>query len=190
MKERIMETSILLFAKKGFKETSIQDIADELNVTKGTFYYYFKSKEEVLLDIHRSYIEHLVENQETILRADELSCAEKLYEMIFKLIYDIEKEGLRAKVFFREMRHLSDNHLLSIVPKRDQFKMNLQDLIEAGIKAGEFRRDLPADIVTLGILGITNWSYFWFQPSGERSSQEVAAIFYNMLVDGLQLKGE
>ncbi|MES9741731.1 helix-turn-helix domain-containing protein, partial [Priestia megaterium] len=52
MKDLMMERSIQLFAQKGFKETSIQDIVNELNVTKGTFYYYFKSKQELLMDIH------------------------------------------------------------------------------------------------------------------------------------------
>ena len=106
--------------------------------------------------------------------------------MIFKLVHDIEKEGLRAKVFFREMRHLSEEHLQQIIPKRDRFKENVQEIIEKGMEAGQFRSDLPSDIVTLGILGMTNWSYFWFQPDGEKSDREVAAIFYKMLMKGIQ----
>lgn len=186
MKDLMMERSIQLFAQKGFKETSIQDIVNELNVTKGTFYYYFKSKQELLMDIHLQYIERLIENQETILADKTTSYPEKLHSIILKLVHDIEKEGLRAKVFFREMRHLSEEHLEQIIPKRDRFKENVQEIIEKGIEAGQFRSDLPSDIVTLGILGMTNWSYFWFQPDGEKSDREVAAIFYKMLVKGIQ----
>ena len=186
MKDLMMERSIQLFAQKGFKETSIQDIVNELNVTKGTFYYYFKSKKELLMDIHLQYIERLIENQEAILADKTTSYPEKLHSIIFKLVHDIEKEGLRAKVFFREMRHLSEEHLEQIIPKRDRFKENVQEIIEKGIEAGQFRSDLPSDIVTLGILGMTNWSYFWFQPDGEKSDREVAAIFYKMLMKGIE----
>ncbi|MCQ9284672.1 TetR/AcrR family transcriptional regulator [Priestia aryabhattai] len=186
MKDLMMERSIQLFAQKGFKETSIQDIVNELNVTKGTFYYYFKSKQELLMDIHLQYIERLIENQETILADKTISYPEKLHSIIFKLVHDIEKEGLRAKVFFREMRHLSEEHLQQIIPKRDRFKENVQEIIEKGMEAGQFRSDLPSDIVTLGILGMTNWSYFWFHPDGEKSDREVAAIFYKMLMKGIQ----
>jgi len=186
MKDLMMERSIQLFAQKGFKETSIQDIVNELNVTKGTFYYYFKSKQELLMDIHLQYIERLIENQETILADKTTSYPEKLNSIIFKLVHDIEKEGLRAKVFFREMRHLSEEHLEQIIPKRDRFKENVQEIIEKGMEAGQFRSDLPSDIVTLGILGMTNWSYFWFQPDGEKSDREVAAIFYKMLMKGIE----
>lgn len=186
MKDLMMERSIQLFAQEGFKETSIQDIVNELNVTKGTFYYYFKSKQELLMDIHLQYIERLIENQEAILADKTTSYPEKLDSIIFKLVHDIEKEGLRAKVFFREMRHLSEEHLEQIIPKRDRFKENVQEIIEKGIEAGEFRSDLPSDIVTLGILGMTNWSYFWFQPDGEKSDREVADIFYKMLMKGIE----
>ncbi len=186
MKDLMMERSIQLFAQKGFKETSIQDIVNELNVTKGTFYYYFKSKQELLMDIHLQYIERLIENQETILADKTTSYPEKLHSIIFKLVHDIKKEGLRAKVFFREMRHLSEEHLEQIIPKRDRFKENVQEIIEKGMEAGQFRSDLPSDIVTLGILGMTNWSYFWFQPDGEKTDREVAAIFYKMLMKGIE----
>ena len=60
VKEKITAQSIRLFEKKGFTETSIQDIVDSLGVTKGTFYYYFSSKEELLMDIHLGYIDELL----------------------------------------------------------------------------------------------------------------------------------
>ncbi|MDQ0215488.1 AcrR family transcriptional regulator [Oikeobacillus pervagus] len=188
MKGAIMEQSIELFANKGFKETSIQDIMDVLNVTKGTFYYYYKSKEEVLMDIQYQYINRLLDSQEKIIHDEETSYQEKLHEIIFKLLNDIEKEGLRAKVFFREMRHLTNEHLNQIMEKRDQFKENIQLVVEEGIKKGEFRSDLPPNIVTFGILGMANWSYFWFKPEGPIPDVEVAKIFYKMLLEGIEKK--
>lgn len=61
MKAKITEHSIRLFEQKGFTETSIQDIVDSIGVTKGTFYYYFSSKEQLLMDIHMDYITKLLE---------------------------------------------------------------------------------------------------------------------------------
>jgi AcrR family transcriptional regulator len=186
MKETIMDKSIELFAKKGFKETSIQDIMDELHVTKGTFYYYFKSKEELLRDIHLQYIERLLENQEKIIADPSKTCQEKLFAIIYKLIHDIEKEGQRAKVFIREINHLSEKHLDMVLPKRDKFRENVELLIKEGIRKGEIRADLPADIVSFGVLGIANWSYFWFKPTGKVSDRRVAEIFYEMLINGIR----
>ncbi|MFC0270676.1 TetR/AcrR family transcriptional regulator [Metabacillus herbersteinensis] len=186
MKERIREQSIQLFAKKGFKETSIQDIVDALKVTKGTFYYYFSTKEQLLNDIHLQYIDDLLNKQEDIINHPSKNSKMKLHEIVYMLISDIEKQGQSALVFFREMRNLSEENLKLIVPKRDQFRLNIQQLIEHGIEKEELRSDLPVDIVTLSILGMTNWSYFWFDPNGRVNDKEVSEIFLKIVLEGLE----
>lgn len=80
MKRKIMETGIQLFNQNGFKSTSVQDIVQLMGVTRGTFYYYFNSKEELLKDIHLSYIEKIVKEQEVILNNSSYDFTKKLYE--------------------------------------------------------------------------------------------------------------
>ncbi|MFZ3589510.1 TetR/AcrR family transcriptional regulator [Bacillus sp. DJP31] len=186
MKDRITEQSIRLFEKKGFSETSIQDIVDSLGVTKGTFYYYFSSKEQLLMDIHMSYIEDMILRQERILYDSQKSCKEKLYEMVFMLISNIESQGPSARVFFREMRNLSADHLSEVIPKRDLFRQNLQKLLDEGKDKKEFKVELRSDIVAFGILGVTNWSYQWFNPNGLTPDEEVTRIFVDMILQGIE----
>jgi len=57
--KRIIEASIKLFAKKGFNATSVQEIVDECNISKGAFYLHFKSKDALLLSILNFYYEKL-----------------------------------------------------------------------------------------------------------------------------------
>jgi AcrR family transcriptional regulator len=186
VKESIVRESIKLFEKKGFSETSIQDVVDALGVTKGTFYYYFNSKEELLMDIHLIYINKILQEQQLILANQDNNCKEKLLDIAKLLIGSIENQGASARVFFREMRNLNDEHLTEIIKKRDQFRINVQELVETGIRQREFRNDLQPDIVTFGVLGICNWSYFWFNPNGKVKDQEVAGIFVEMLLNGIQ----
>ena len=47
-KNEILDTAERLFHTKGYEKTTINDILKEVNIAKGTFYYYFKSKEEVM----------------------------------------------------------------------------------------------------------------------------------------------
>ena len=109
MKEKLTEQSIRLFEKKGFSETSIQDIVDSIGVTKGTFYYYFSSKEELLMDIHLGYINNLLDHQERILN-DDISCKQKLFEIVNMLISNIKTQGPAAKIFFREINNYNNNN--------------------------------------------------------------------------------
>jgi AcrR family transcriptional regulator len=188
VKEKIIAASIALFEQKGFSETSIQDIVDMLGVTKGTFYYYFKSKEELLMDIHLRYIEGLLENQKRIMEDSAKTIKEKVFEIVYMLIHNIEKQGRQARIFFREMKHLNEEHLKKIVEKRDLFRYNLQLLIEEGMRNGELRDDLPPSIATLTVLGAANWSYQWFRPDGELNDFEVAKHMVAILLEGMEKK--
>lgn len=185
MKEKITEKSILLFGKKGFSQTSIQDIVNELHVTKGTFYYHFSSKEQLLMDIHLDYITNLIERQELILNDQQYTQKEKLTEMIRLLIYDIADKGPSARVFSREVRHLGPENIKSIKKNRDQFRLNIESVIKQGMKQGEFKADLRPDMLAFGVLGVTNWSYNWFKTNGNVSEEELVTIFSDMILTGI-----
>lgn len=184
MKQKIIQESILLFDQKGFSNTSIQDIADVLNVTKGTFYYYFSSKEQLLMDIHLDYIEDLLKRQEEIVQ-QEGSYREKLQDMVHLLLADIEIHGPAGKVFFREMRHLGEEHASIIREKRDVFRKTIGSTLQSGIENGEFRKGLQANILSFAILGITNWSYQWYQPAGNIAPKELTNIYVDMVLNGI-----
>ncbi|WP_298829801.1 TetR/AcrR family transcriptional regulator [uncultured Planococcus sp.] len=184
MKAEIKQKSILLFEERGFSETSIQDIVQALGVTKGTFYYYFTSKEQLLMDIHLGYIDDLLEHQEKI-RRKQLSNREKLTQIIALLIIDIANHGPSGKVFFREMRHLCEDNALEVKGKREKFRKNLEEIISDGMVQHEFRQGLQPDIIAFAILGVTNWSYQWFNPAGGISADRLADIYSDLILNGI-----
>ncbi len=186
MKEKITFASILLFEKNGFSETSIQNICDALGVTKGTFYYYFANKEELLMDIHKRYIDGALRRQAEILEDPSTNYRATLFDMIFMQLHAIDQQGASARVFFREIRHLGEERLAEIIPKRNQFRANLEMLLQKGVELGEFQKKLNVKIIALGILGLTNWSYQWFHPDGELNDREVTEVFVHMVLQGIE----
>jgi TetR/AcrR family transcriptional regulator, cholesterol catabolism regulator len=174
MKEKMTEHSIRLFEKKGFSETSISDIVESVGVTKGTFYYYFTSKEQLLME------------QEIIILDPGKSCKDKLFDMVYMLLKSIKTKKSSATVFFREMKNLSDEKLAQVLPKRDDFRNKIEQVLIEGIESGELRSNLDASIISFAILGVTNWSYHWFDPEGEKNEQEVAVIFMGMILHGIE----
>lgn len=185
MKRKLTKKSIELFERKGFTQTSIQDIVDELEVTKGTFYYYFSSKEQLLMDIHLEYIVTLVERQQQIIESSQLSNKEKITQLIALLINEIEENGDRGRVFFREIRHLSNDNMATIKKKRNQIRLNIEHVIREGIASGEFQPDAKADIIAFAVLSLTNYSYQWFDPKGDLSTSELIEIYSNILFNGI-----
>src|SRR5688572_16232067 len=59
----VLRTAARTYSKRGFYETTLTDIADELNISKPTLYYYFKSKDEILFECHRIGIEAITDGE-------------------------------------------------------------------------------------------------------------------------------
>lgn len=184
MREELTRQSVKLFQHKGFSETSIQDIVDSIGVTKGTFYYYFKSKEMLLMEIHLSYIDDLVSRQRVILDSAG-SFRDKLVSVVALIIHDIKTQGPNGRVYFREMRNLSPDNTKKIKVKREEFRLNIEQVLNKGIQAGEFRKNLHPKMITFAILGVTNWSYQWFNPSGDISVEELADMYTDFVLNGI-----
>ncbi|HET7657790.1 MAG TPA: TetR/AcrR family transcriptional regulator [Bacillales bacterium] len=188
MKDQITIQSIALFGEKGYSETSVQDIVNALGVTKGTFYYYFRSKQELLMDIHLTFINQILEREKKILKDQEKDCKTKVAEIVRMLVQNIEKQRSAALIYFREQHNLDSEQVEAVLKRQNEFRSILQKLIETGMETKEFRSDLRPDMVTFGILGICNWSYFWFDPDGSVPDEELAVIYSEMILNGIDTK--
>lgn len=128
MKGKMTEHSIRLFEKKGFSETSVQDIVESVGVTKGTFYYYFTSKEQLLM----AYINELLSEQEMIFEDSNKGYKDKLFDIVYIHLKSIKSKKSNATIFFREMKNLSIEKLNQILPKRDEFRIKIEKLLIYG----------------------------------------------------------
>ena len=61
-RKEISDTAVKLFLDKGYNNVTIQDICNELNITKPTLYKYISNKEDLILDLYDSTIDHLVKD--------------------------------------------------------------------------------------------------------------------------------
>ncbi len=184
VRTELIKQSIGLFVEKGFSATSIQDIVDTIGVTKGSFYYHFKSKEALLMDIHLYYINDLLRRQQLILETEK-NPKEKLAKVVELIIHDIKTQGEIARVYYREIRHLTPENAATIQAKRTQFRRLIEETVAQGITAGEFRENIQPKVITFAILGMTNWSYRWFDPEGTLSVKDLADMYTDFILFGI-----
>lgn len=106
-KEEISKAAIHLFLEKGYSHVTIQDICDEIKITKPTFYNYISSKEELILDLYDVTISSLVSNTYQLVDVD--THYEQLLVIFSTLIRDTKKYGydLFSQMF---IANLKENH--------------------------------------------------------------------------------
>ena len=106
-REEILDAAEKLFAAKGFDNTSTGDILDAVGIARGTLYYHFKSKEEILDGVIQRITDHLVQSAGEIVRTKELPVLERLTKAIQAL--NVES---RIGVEIMEQVHRPQNALM------------------------------------------------------------------------------
>src|SRR5262249_7432484 len=161
-----------LFDAKGYHLTSMDDIAAAAGIRKPTLYHYFRSKADILSDIHEDFIGLLIARQEH--RATlNMRPEQELLEIMAENLELMETHRGYVRVFFEHHRDLPETEYQAIRAKRDRYEHMVEDVVRRGITANDFR-DVDAKLTVLAIFGSCNWAYQWFQATGAMRSREVA----------------
>ncbi|MFJ7735697.1 TetR/AcrR family transcriptional regulator [Lysinibacillus sp. NPDC097287] len=141
-REKLLKKSLNLFNKYGFEHVSVEQITKACNVSKGTFYTYFPSKYDVILEKFKeldSFYSTVEQNINQALPASEKILT--LYkEQMMYLINVVGKDLMRTVYTAAMTNQVEQDHYL-ISPQRKIFQI-LNTYIEEGIRLGEFREDL------------------------------------------------
>lgn len=147
-RNKIIEAAKVLIAKKGFDATSIDDIVKEAGVSTGSFYTYFKKKEDVVEELNRTDFYRLAEIVNGMQDKDIL---ERLQYYCRNFLGDIEKTGIEiCRQWIRN--NLSPANMLLGGEKTTKYKYDyraMQSVLEEAVKRGELRDDLPVDDLAL-----------------------------------------
>ena len=138
-KSRIVKTAWNLFYKKGYENTTVEDIIIASQTSKGTFYHYFKGKDGLLGSLSYLFDQKYEELKETI--DPNLSAYDKLF-ILNRELFDMIQESVdidllaymySSQLITKDKRHLLDN-------KRTYY-IWINEIIELGQKSGEFTNE-------------------------------------------------
>ena len=187
-REAILRSAAAAFRRKGYHGTSMEDISEALLMTKGSLYYYFKDKEEILFACHDFSLDRVLEKmREVILAQKGANAAERLGALIQGLV-DVMIDDLQGSALALDFTALSDELLDKIIAKRDEFERGMRAVIQEGVKNGEFR-EVDAKMATFAILGAINWISKWYRPDGALRAADIGRMYSDLFVKGLA-KGE
>lgn len=182
-REAILRSAAAAFAEKGYHGTSMEDIADRLLMTKGSLYYYFKDKEEILFACH-DYSLNLVLDILDQVEAMDSSVDEKLGSLIAAHV-DVMLDALQGSAMALDFSALSPELLEKIINKRDKFEGGMRKLIAKGIKDGTFRK-VDGKLATFMIFGAINWVTKWYRSGGTYNAKNIGKAYADMFVGSLK----
>ncbi len=181
-REAVLLTAAQLFLEKSYGRTSMNDVADRLNITKPALYHYFRNKEEILIDCYRIGTGLI----EEILNEISAHCGTGL-EKVEAFIYSYA--NVMTVNFGRCVMRLDDADLSSaafneVRKYKRKIDRRLRSFIQEGIDDGSITACDPK-IAAFSIAGALNWICHWYEPEGALSAEEIATQFVRTLTQGL-----
>jgi len=182
-RQNLMRAALRLFGERGYHATSLQDVIDAAGCSKGAFYHYFDSKEDLLLLFHDTFIDHL------LAVAEERASApgEPLARLQAILRHHLESMSTfhdHMAVFHNEARFLTHAKFRLVQVKRDRYEALVRGLVEEAIAEGALRRDLDPRLFSLALLGVFNWAFRWYRPDGPLPPDAMAAELFALVLEG------
>ena len=174
-KEEILLSAVTIVNRRGYDGATMEEIAAELQMTKGSLYYYFKSKSDLMYQCHNLVFTQARQELENEL-VGIFSAEEIIRNMISIHIEFAIEEKETFNMLIEPSQVFSKEQLKTVLQLRKYYSSLFDQAIEKGIASGEFDVKEPI-IVRMMILGAMNWIQQWYRLDGRLSKEDLKQHF-------------
>lgn len=188
-RDEVLKIAAELFATKGFKNTTVRDIADAAGILSGSLYHHFDSKESMVDELLDTFQQGLFAEYDEILAGDRTPRA-KLDSVVRASFAAIDRHHSEVAIFQNDAAYLAGFERFGYLTERnDRFHKLWTGLLQEAVDAGELRADLDIELV-YRFLRDTVWvAVTWYRPGGALSADEVATQYLSILFEGIAEHG-
>jgi AcrR family transcriptional regulator len=181
-RDQILNIAVSAFRHKGYAGTSMRDIGQALERTKGSLYYYFPDKETILYRCHERALDHILEVAREV-RRESRGPAAALHQLIERHVAIMVHE-FHGTALALEVGALTGARLAGVIRRRDRYERILRGLVSRGMRTGAFRA-VDAKLTVFAILGSINWIAQWYRPAGAARAEEIGRQFADLYLRAL-----
>ncbi|WP_345352795.1 TetR/AcrR family transcriptional regulator [Rhodococcus olei] len=181
----LLDLAASLFAERGMRATTVRDIADAAGILSGSLYHHFDSKESMVDEILRGFLDELFGRYRTITESG-LGARATLEALVIASFEAIDSSHPAVAIYQDEAKHLVGNERFAYIGDRNrEFRTLWVSVLESGIADGSFRPDIDVELV-YRFMRDTVWvAVRWYRPGGPMTAETVAKQYLAIVLDGL-----
>jgi AcrR family transcriptional regulator len=183
-RERILAEAARLFARSGYENSSMADVAASLGVSKAAIYHYFRTKQEIYDAIILDILSGLTATVSAEV-ARETAPAERVRRFMLSHARYFEARHDGFVTMLIGYSGMSPGYREDASRLRDAYEQRLRELIADGIARDAFRDVDPAN-TGRAILSMLNWMARWYKPGYGQNAESVADGYFDLLLGGLR----
>jgi TetR/AcrR family transcriptional regulator, cholesterol catabolism regulator len=174
-REELIEIACRVFAEKGFDGATLQDIAEEFGVLKGSLFHYIQSKDDLLFEIIEA-VYLSAEDAIWAIASEDGDAVARLRRVITAYVRYVTEHQPAVTVWLHDSNALAPAHRALIRKYEETDRRRMVDLVTEAQREGGIPADTDPRIVSMALLGALNWVHRWFRPGG-LSAEEIGAQF-------------
>jgi AcrR family transcriptional regulator len=189
-RDELLDLAAAMFAERGLRATTVRDIADSAGILSGSLYHHFKSKEQMVEEVLRDFLDWLFGRYREIVatETDPLKRVEGLFMASFEAI---EHRHAQVVIYQDEAKRLSSLAQFAFVDERNREQRTMWvDVLKQGVAEGSLRSDLDVDLVYRFIRDTTWVSVRWYQPGGPLTAKQVGRQYLAIVLGGITNEGD
>lgn len=184
-REAVLRVAASAFNRRGYANTSLDDIAASLGVSKPTLYQYFSSKQEILYRCHQLALDQ-GDAGIALAEVDRGSGLDKLF--IYLLTYMRGFFGeIGAGPVLTDVDSLTPANRKKVVERRARISAATTRFVEQGVNDGSIV-DCDPKLASLFALSVVNWMAYWYREDGPNTPDEIMSTFMMLFHSGLARK--
>lgn len=182
-RERILQEAARLFARCGYENSSVSDLAAAIGVSKAAIYHYYATKQEIYDAIIIDVLQGMTQAVSQAVR-EAPDPREQLRQFMLAHARYFEQHHPQFVTMLVGYSGMTMAEREDAARLRDGYERRLRGILEAGIHSGQFR---ALDVAATGraVLSMLNWMARWYQPGGPDSAEAIAMGYFELLDGGL-----
>ncbi|MGH8912699.1 MAG: TetR/AcrR family transcriptional regulator [Acidimicrobiia bacterium] len=181
-RQAILDAAVRLFAERGYNATRMADVAESLGLHKPALYYYFDSKEAVLVELIRTRVGTALDALRAIAASPRLP-ADKISEAVRTHLRVFHEHPHLYTVFNSEKLHAVSLEAAAIVDDLGRHYEKLwEDMLSEGVASGALRPDLDIPVTMKAILGQLNSTLSWFTADGRLTIEQLSDLYVELVI--------
>lgn len=173
LSSEVLDRAVGLFAQRGFAGTSLKDVADAVGLSRPAIYYYFASKDALLEELLTGVTVSAARILDSVEKRSDLSPIEKIGAAARDLVLWVTERRLHFIAIDRSENELPPAILARHREAKRRVLSGMMHLIDEAVASGEARA-VDSRVTAFAIIGMCNWTAWWFVPDGELTAPAIA----------------
>jgi len=188
-RDELLNLAAAMIAERGLRATTVRDIADAAGILSGSLYHHFSSKEEMVDEVLRDFLDWLFARYQQIIDSNA-NPLDRLTGLFLASFDAIEHRHAQVVIYQDEAKRLSTQERFSYVDERNRQQRKMWvDVLHQGVEQGYLRPDLDVDLVYRFIRDTTWVSVRWFSPGGPLTAEQVGKQYLAIVLGGITKEG-